>query len=114
MVPKGAGGTATLDEKAIPQKMRGFDEFLENLKAVIVQGTEKYAGAEVDAKETIDIIPDVVGEEGYKDFALGDLIKRIIRVKNQDRERDIIKIAVWCYLWCLRFYYSRGYSQESY
>ncbi len=40
--------------------------------------------------------------------SIGDLLKRIIRVKNQDRERDIIKMAVWCPLYWLRFHYAGG------
>ena len=107
LVSVGAGGEAEISEQDIPKKMQAFNTFVENVKAVIMQGTEKYAGKEIDAKETIDIIPDILGEDGYKHFVYGDILKRIFRLKNQDRERDLIKIAVWmCLLWS-RYHYGK-------
>jgi len=68
------------------------------MKDMALQGTDKFAGAEKDSKETIDILPDILGKEGYVHGVMFDLIKRIIRFKNQSRERDLIKMALWCYL----------------
>lgn len=56
-------------------------------------------------RETIHVIPEVLGEQGYKHFVLGDLLKRIFRLRNQFRERDLYKIAVWSYLLYLRYFY---------
>ncbi len=85
-------------EKEIPKKMSYFNEFIEHMKAVILQGTQKYTGAEKDKAETIDIMPMVVGEQGYLDFIICDVLKRLIRFRNDRRERDLVKIAVWMYL----------------
>lgn len=97
-----------LDAKAregdIPAKLARFEEFTELMKKLALQGTDKYTGAELDKKETIDIIPDVLGEEGYVNFVLGDLLKRIIRFKNQKRERDLLKMALWVYLLWMRLF----------
>jgi len=90
-------------EKDIPRKLSYFDEFIGHMKSIILQGTDKYTGAEKDKAETIDIMPQVVGEDGYVSFIICDILKRLIRFKNDRRERDIIKIAVWCYL-LLKFY----------
>ena len=91
-------------EGSIPPKLKRFEEFTELMKTLALQGTEKYSGAETNQKETIDIIPDVLGEEGYTNFVLGDLLKRIIRFKNQRRERDLVKIALWAYLLWMRLF----------
>jgi len=90
-------------EKDIPRKLSYFTEFIKDMKGIILQGTDKYTGAEKDKAETIDIMPQVVGEDGYVSFITCDILKRLIRFKNDRRERDIIKIAVWCYL-LLKFY----------
>ena len=104
----GAGGPAQTTETEIPKKLQGFDEFCQQMKDIILQGTDKYAGREKDACETIDVIPMVLGEQGFKDFILGDLLKRIFRVKNQNRERDIIKMAVWLFLYWKRYFAAKG------
>ena len=91
-------------EEDIPQKLARFEEFTELMKKLALQGSEKYSGAEAHKKETIDIIPDILGEEGYTNFVLGDLLKRIIRFKNQRRERDLIKMALWAYLLWMRLF----------
>jgi len=90
--------------EGIPQKLARFEEFTQLMKGLALQGTEKYAGAEADKKENIDIIPDVLGEEGYVNYVLGDLIKRVIRFKNQRRERDLVKMALWTYLLWMRLF----------
>jgi hypothetical protein len=94
----GAGGVAKTNESEIPAKLKEFDAFCQGIKDIILQGTDKYAGAQKDKAETIDIIPKVLGAQGYTDFILGDLLKRIFRFKNQRRERDIFKMACWLYL----------------
>jgi len=91
-------------EGNIPQKLFRFEEFTELMKKLALQGTEKYSGAEAHKKETIDIIPDILGEEGYLNFVLGDFIKRVFRFKNQRRESDLVKIALWAYLLWMRLF----------
>lgn len=87
-------------EEDIPQKLARFQEFTELMKKLALQGTDKYTGAEVDEKEAMDVILDVLGEEGFTYYVLGDFIKRIVRFKNQKRERDLPKIGLWSYfLW---------------
>ena len=70
------------------------------MKTLALQGSDKYTGAEVDEKEAMDVILDVLGEKGFTYYVLGDFIKRIVRFKNQKRERDLPKIGLWSYfLW---------------
>jgi len=86
------------NENEIPRKLALWDEWCEHGKNIILQGTDKYTGAEKDKSETIDIMPQVVGKQGYIDFVICDIIKRLIRFRNDGRQRDLVKINVWCYL----------------
>jgi len=83
----------------IPKKLADYDELCRLEKEMCLQGTDKYTGAEKDTWETIDVMPKAFGAEMYRGFILCDLLKRLIRWKNQRRERDIIKIRLWTYLW---------------
>lgn len=93
-----------MNEGEPPWKLARFEEFTESMKKLALDGSNKYAGAEAYTKEAIDIIPDILGEEGYVNFVLGDLLKRIIRFKNQRRERDLVKMALWTYLLWMRLF----------
>ena len=75
-----------------------WDAWCQHGKDVILQGTDKYSGAAKDKFETIEIMPMVVGKKGYIDFIICDIIKRLIRFRNDGRQRDLVKINVWCYL----------------
>jgi len=86
------------NEEDIPRKLALWNEWCESGKKIILQGTDKYTGAEKDKSETIDIMPQVVGEQGYIDFVICDILKRLIRFRNDRRQRDLMKINVWCYL----------------
>jgi len=91
-------------EGDVPNKLGRFEEYVGMMKTLALEGTDKYAGAMVDEKEAMDVILDVLGKEGFTNYVLGDLIKRIVRFKNQKRERDLPKIGLWSYfLWAKLF-----------
>ena len=58
-------------------KLSRFEEFAKLMKMLAIDGSNKYAGAKPYSKEAIDLIPDILGEEGYVNFVLGDLLERI-------------------------------------
>ena len=89
-------------------KLSRFEEFARSMKMLAIEGSNKYAGGEPYKREAIDIIPDILTEEGYVDYVLGDLLKRIIRFKNQRRERDLVKMALWSYLLWMRLFPNQG------
>ncbi len=95
----------TTDE--IPNKLQALPEFIRQLLTLTLQGTDKYKGAQKDVKENIDIFPDIFGIDGFWDGVLFDVSKRIIRLRNQRRERDIVKIALWMYILYMKFYYKK-------
>ena len=90
--------SATTTPEEIPKKLQWFDEFVAEMREMILIGTDKYTGAEKDQWETIDIMPKMFGTEKFVGYILNDITKRLIRFNNQGRERDLFKIALWCYL----------------
>jgi peroxiredoxin len=91
-------------EEDVPGKLARFQEYVRIMKTLALEGSDKYAGAEVDEKEAMDLILDMLGKEGFTHYVLGDLIKRVVRFKNQKRERDLPKIGLWTYfLWAKLF-----------
>lgn len=98
------GDCPKMQSKENHSKLSRFEEFARSMKILAVEGSNKYAGGEPYKKEAIDIIPDILTEEGYVSYVLGDLLKRVIRFKNQRRERDLVKIALWSYLLWMRFF----------
>jgi hypothetical protein len=95
---------ANTKEEDIPNKLGRFEEYTRMMKTLALEGSDKYAGAEVDEKEAMDVILDVLGKEGFMHYVLGDFIKRIVRFKNQKRERDLPKIGLWTYFLWDRFF----------
>jgi hypothetical protein len=69
-------------------KLSRFEDFIKLTKRLALDGSNKYAAGEPYKKEAIDIITDVMGEEGYTNFVLGDLLK----------------IALWSYLLWMRLF----------
>jgi hypothetical protein len=99
-------------EEETTWKLSRFEDFIKLTKRLALDGSNKYAAGEPYKKEAIEIITDVMGEEGYTNFVLGDLLKRIIRFKNQRRERDLLKIALWSYLLWMRLFPRAGEGEE--
>jgi len=96
--PEKGGDMADTQVDEIPKKLQWFDEFVAEMREMILIGTDKYTGAEKDQWETIDIMPKMFGTEKFVGYILNDITKRLIRFNNQGRERDLFKIALWCYL----------------
>jgi DNA repair protein RadC len=88
----------------IPKKPIRFKEFTELMKEMALQGIERPSEAEARKKEATDKIPDAPGDERHIDFVLEDLVKKIIRFRNERTEKDLIKLALWAYLLWLKLY----------
>ena len=69
-----------------------LDKFLELMKDQFVYGGKKYALN--DERESTDVLFDVYG----KNWLLGTMDKYTFRFKNLARERDLLKIATYCYI----------------
>ena len=55
----------------------------------------------------VHAMPNTLTDERHIHFALEDLVKKIIRFRNQGTERDLVQLALWTYLLWLRLYPKR-------
>ncbi len=65
-------------------------------------GGEKYALQGFDDREATDVISSVFGGKSEFDWILGTMMKYIFRFKNFEREKDLLKIATYCYILWLK------------
>ena len=76
----------------IKVKLANFDKFVTLIKDQLEYGAKKYAQGE--DKEATDLICEAWGLE----WRLGEMNKRLLRYKNVQREKDLLKLATECYL----------------
>jgi len=65
-------------------------------------GHEKYKLQGFEDREATDIISSVFGGESEFDWILGTMTKYIFRFKNLHREKDLLKVATYCYILWLK------------
>jgi len=88
--------------KSFPYKLCRFKEFTQLMKEMALKGIEKRSeGLKKDPK---DAIPNTPGDERHINFVLEDLVKKIIRFRNQRSENDMVKLALWSYLLWMKLY----------
>jgi DNA repair protein RadC len=91
-------------KRKIPKKPLRFKEFTELMKKMALRGIRRRSVSDAHQKETRDTIPEAPGDERHIDFVLEDLVKKIIRFRNERTEKDLIKMALWAYLLWMRLY----------
>ena len=94
------------DSKNVPKKLMRFEEFTQRMKKLALREIEKQT--KTQKKDPIHALPNTLVDERPVHFALEDLVKKIIRFRNQTRERDLVKLALWTHLLWLRLYPKRG------
>ena len=77
----------------IENKMKHFDDFFGAIKRQLEYGATKYA-SEGEDREATDMLVEAYGQE----WVLGTMNKYLYRFKNLGREKDLLKIATYCYL----------------
>ncbi len=65
-------------------------------------GGEKYALQGFNDREATDVISSVFGGKSEYDWVLGTMMKYLFRFKNFEREKDLLKIATYCYILWLK------------
>lgn len=65
-------------------------------------GGEKYKLPGFDDREATDVISSVFGGASEFDWILGTMMKYVFRFKNFQREKDLLKIATYCYILWLK------------
>lgn len=80
-------------------KEKHIEEFFELMKDQLIYGGKKYACN--NEKEATDVVVENFGV----DWVLGTMMKYLLRYKNLQRERDLLKIASYCYIIWLQMGY---------
>ena len=78
-----------------------IDEFLALISNQFHYGGKKYGGIMMD-REATDVICHLFGGESGVDWVLGTMVKYIMRYKNFGQEKDLLKIATYCYILWLK------------
>jgi hypothetical protein len=82
----------------LEMKMKHLDTFFGLIKNQLEHGGAKYKQEGTDEKEETDLICEFVPGVTGVDWILGTIKKYLGRFKNFQREKDILKIATYCYL----------------
>ena len=77
-------------------KKKHFDSFVELMKNQFMHGGDKYKCGE--DKEFTDLVCEVVPGDTGVDWVIGTMVKYLGRFKNFEREKDLLKIATYCYI----------------
>jgi hypothetical protein len=97
----------------IKTKQEYWPKFAELMANQFNHGGEKYALGGVDSKETTDWVCEICPGVTGADWILGTMAKYIGRFKNFRRERDILKIATYCFiLWLKMGYHLEEHHDE--
>jgi len=83
-------------------KAKHFPKFAELIGNQFNHGGDKYKLPGFDDREATDVISSVFGGESEMDWVLGTMMKYIFRFKNFGREKDLLKIATYCYILWLK------------
>jgi hypothetical protein len=79
-------------------KAKYFNKFASLISNQFSHGGDKYKLQGFDDREATDIISSVFGGNTELDWILGTMMKYLFRFKNFNREKDLLKIATYCYI----------------
>lgn len=65
-------------------------------------GGDKYSLPGFSDREATDIISSVFGGKSEFEWVLGTMMKYIFRFRNFEREKDLLKIATYCFILWLK------------
>lgn len=86
----------------VPVKQQHWAAFAKLLEDQFQYGGDKYACS--GQRESTDLIVEAFGVE----WVLGTMMKYIMRFKNLQRPKDLLKVATYCYI----VYLQMGYHLE--
>ncbi len=94
-------------------KRLNFDKFAALISNQFNHGGDKYKLQGFNDREATDVISSVFGGESEFDWVLGTMMKYLFRFKNFHREKDLLKIATYCYiLWLKQGNHLKGGADE--
>lgn len=83
-------------------KKENWPKFVKLMGSLILHGGDKYALPGFEDMEATDVISRVYGGETEFDWILGTMNKYLFRFKNFNREKDLLKVATYCYILWLK------------
>lgn len=83
-------------------KQANWEKFASLIADQFNHGGDKYALQGFDDREATDVISSVFGGKSEYDWILGTMMKYLFRFKNFEREKDLLKIATYCYILWLK------------
>ncbi len=86
----------------IEVKNANFEKFASLIGNQFKHGGDKYRLQGFDDREATDVISSVFGGQSEFDWVLGTMMKYLFRFKNFQREKDLLKIATYCYILWLK------------
>ena len=84
-------------------KRKEFDKFVELIRNQFEHGGLKYKDPDECGREFTDLICDAFPGNSGVDWVLGTMMKYLGRFKNFRREKDLLKVATYCYIVWLKF-----------
>jgi hypothetical protein len=94
-------------------KKKYWPIFAQMIKNQFWHGGDKYKLDGFEDREATDIISSVFGGKTEEDWMLGTMMKYIFRYKQFRREKDLFKIATYCFiLWLKGGYYLKENHDE--
>lgn len=97
----------------VPVKRKHYPKFIELVKNQFSHGGDKYK-MKVEKEFTDQICETFPGESGV-DWVLGTMMKYLGRYKNFGREKDLLKIACYCYILWLKagFHLQKDHDEDT-
>lgn len=83
-------------------KTKYFDKFAHLISNQFRHGGDKYKLPGFDDREATDVISQIFGGPHHEDWVLGTMMKYLLRYRNFRREKDLLKIATYCYILWLK------------
>jgi hypothetical protein len=83
-------------------KSKYFKVFAELIGGQFSHGGDKYKLDGFDDREATDVISSIFGGKSEFDWILGTMMKYLFRFKNFQREKDLLKVATYCYILWLK------------
>jgi len=83
-------------------KAENFKKFATLIEDQFSHGGSKYALQGFEDREATDVISSIFGGPTEYDWVLGTMTKYVLRFKNFQREKDLLKIATYCFILWLK------------
>lgn len=86
----------------VETKRANFHKFADLISNQFNHGGDKYQLPGFTDREATDVISAVFGGKSQFDWILGTMMKYLFRFKNFEREKDLLKVATYCYILWLK------------